>query len=73
MLAHVILYNMIVRDKRKGATIHIGMNDNPEASFALSSAGNTGGTFSPCTHRVNATLQCLPCPFNQPFISFNHY
>ncbi|WVZ59019.1 hypothetical protein U9M48_009229 [Paspalum notatum var. saurae] len=43
MLACVILHDMIVQDERDDATIHIDLNENPRASFALPSEVNIGG------------------------------
>jgi hypothetical protein len=41
MLACVILHNMIVEDEREDAKIHIDLNENPKASFALPPEVNT--------------------------------
>jgi hypothetical protein len=43
MLACVIFHNMIVKDESDDATIHIDLNENPGASFALPSDVNVGG------------------------------
>jgi hypothetical protein len=43
MLACVILHNMIVEDEKEQATIHIDLNKNPGASFALPPEVNVGG------------------------------
>jgi hypothetical protein len=43
MLACVILHNMTVEDEREDATIHIDLNENPGASFALPPKVNTDG------------------------------
>jgi hypothetical protein len=43
MLACVILHNMVVKDERDDATIHIDLNENPGASFALPSEVKVGG------------------------------
>jgi hypothetical protein len=53
MLACVILHNMIVEDERDDATIHIDLNENPGASFALPSDVNVGGNmcFADVLHR----------------------
>jgi len=41
MLACVILHNMIVEDEREDVKIHIDLNENPGASFALPPEVNT--------------------------------
>ena len=41
MLACVILHNMIVEDEREDVKIHIDLNENPGASFALAPEVNT--------------------------------
>lgn len=41
MKACVILHNMIVEDEREDANIHIDLNENPGASFALPPEVNT--------------------------------
>lgn len=43
MLACVILHNMIVEDEKEQAAIHIDLNENPGASFALPPEVNVGG------------------------------
>ena len=35
MLVCVILHNMVVKDEREEATIHIDLNENPGASIEL--------------------------------------
>jgi hypothetical protein len=46
MLACVILHDMIVEDERDNVKIHIDLNDNPRASFALPPEVNT--SHNPC-------------------------
>ncbi|KAG8060411.1 hypothetical protein GUJ93_ZPchr0002g23558 [Zizania palustris] len=43
MLACVILHNMIVDDERDEVNVHIDLNENPGASFALPPEVNVGG------------------------------
>ncbi|KAE8796831.1 Ribosomal protein-like [Hordeum vulgare] len=43
MRACVILHNMIVEDEKDQVTIHIDLNENPGASFALPPQVNVGG------------------------------
>jgi hypothetical protein len=56
MLTCVILHNIIVEDKRDEATIHIDLNETPEASIALSHEVNVSGNlcFVDVLHRKAA-------------------
>lgn len=61
MLACVILHNMIVEDEREEATIHIDLNENPGASFALPPEVNIGGNLCFAdVMRKKATVRSRP-------------
>jgi hypothetical protein len=61
MLACVILDNMIVEDEREDVKLHIDLNENPGASFALPPEVNT--SHNPCfadVMRRKATIRDRP-------------
>ena len=61
MLACVILHNMIVEDEGEQVKIHIDLNQNPGASFALPPEVNVGGNlcFADVLRR-KATIRARP-------------
>jgi len=61
MLACVILHNMIVKDEKEEAKIHIDLNEQPGASFALPPEVNVGGNlcFADVMRR-KATIRAWP-------------
>ena len=61
MLACVILHNMIVEDEKEVAKIHIDLNEQPGASFALPPEVNVGGNlcFADVMRR-KATIRAWP-------------
>ncbi|XP_044964617.1 uncharacterized protein LOC123425009 [Hordeum vulgare subsp. vulgare] len=61
MRACVILHNMIVEDEKDQVTIHIDLNENPGASFALPPEVNVGGNLCFAdVLRGKATIRARP-------------